>query len=34
MNLEISSEAEADLVDGYWFYERHSPGLGIILETA
>lgn len=28
MNVEISTEAEADLVDGYWFYERQSPWLG------
>lgn len=28
MNVEISSEAEADLLEGYWFYERQSPGLG------
>lgn len=28
MILEISSDAESDLCDGYWFYERQSPGLG------
>ena len=28
MIVEISSDAEADLVEGYWFYERQSPGLG------
>jgi hypothetical protein len=28
MIVDISSDAEADLVDGFWFYERQSPGLG------
>ena len=28
MIVEISSDAENDLVDGFWFYERQSPGLG------
>jgi plasmid stabilization system protein ParE len=28
MNVHISSDAEADLIEGYWFYERQSPGLG------
>jgi hypothetical protein len=28
MIVNISSDAEADLVDGFWFYERQSPGLG------
>ena len=28
MILSISSDAEADLAEGYWFYERQSPGLG------
>ena len=28
MIVSISSDAEADLADGYWFYERQSPGLG------
>jgi hypothetical protein len=26
--ISISSDAEDDLIDGYWFYERHHPGLG------
>jgi len=28
MMVSISSDAEADLAEGYWFYERQSPGLG------
>lgn len=28
MTIDISSDAEEDLVEGYWFYERQSPGLG------
>ena len=28
MIIEISSGAEADIADGYWFYERQSIGLG------
>ena len=28
MKIEISSGAEADVADGYWFYERQSIGLG------
>jgi hypothetical protein len=28
MKVGISSGAEADVVDGYWFYERQSLGLG------
>jgi plasmid stabilization system protein ParE len=28
MIVDISSDAEIDLIDGYWFYERQSPGLG------
>jgi len=28
MIVSISSDAEADVAEGYWFYERQSPGLG------
>jgi hypothetical protein len=28
MKVGISSGAEADVADGYWFYERQSLGLG------
>ena len=28
MNVHITSDAEEDLIEGYWFYERQSPGLG------
>ena len=28
MIVSISSDAEADLAEGYWFYERQSLGLG------
>jgi plasmid stabilization system protein ParE len=28
MTVSISSDAEGDLAEGYWFYERQSPGLG------
>jgi hypothetical protein len=28
MTVFISSDAEEDLVNGYWFYERQSLGLG------
>jgi hypothetical protein len=27
MIISISSDAEADIAEGYWFYERQSPGL-------
>jgi len=26
MKIEISAGAEADVADGYWFYERQSSG--------
>jgi hypothetical protein len=26
--ISISSDAEDDLIDGYWFHERQHPGLG------
>ena len=28
MKIEILREAQADLDDGYWFYDHLSPGLG------
>jgi hypothetical protein len=28
MTVNITSDAETDLVEGYEFYERQSPGLG------
>jgi len=28
MKIEISTGAEADVADGYWFYERQNFGLG------
>lgn len=28
MKIDISAGAEADVADGYWFYERQSIGLG------
>ena len=28
MIVDILSDAEEDLAEGYWFYERQSPGLG------
>ena len=28
MIVGISTGAECDVADGYWFYERQSPGLG------
>jgi plasmid stabilization system protein ParE len=28
MTVYVSTDAENDLADGYWFYERQSPGLG------
>lgn len=28
MIVHISSDAEEDLAEGYWFYEQQSPGLG------
>jgi len=28
MIVDISSDAEEDLVEGYWFYDRQSLGLG------
>ncbi len=32
MIVDVSSDAEEDLIEGYWFYERQSPGLGDLLE--
>jgi len=28
MIVSISSDAEADIAESHWFYERQSPGLG------
>ena len=28
MTIYISADAEEDLIEGYWFYERQSIGLG------
>ncbi len=28
MTVRISTDAEQDLTEGYWFYERQSSGLG------
>ena len=28
MKIQITEEAEFDLADGFWFYERQAPGLG------
>ena len=28
MIVKISGEAEADIAEGYWFYERQAQGLG------
>ena len=28
MKVQISDEAERDLVDGFWFYENQNEGLG------
>lgn len=28
MRIKILPSARQDLVDGYWFYEKQSPGLG------
>ncbi len=28
MRVRISLEAESDLADGFWFYEKREPGLG------
>lgn len=33
MIVGISSGAEADIADGYWFYERQSVGLGDYFRT-
>jgi hypothetical protein len=33
MIVSISSDAEADIAEGYWFYERQSPGLGDYLHS-
>ena len=33
MIVGISSGAEADIADGYWFYERQSIGLGDYFRT-
>ena len=28
MTVDISSDAEEELIEGYWFHERQSAGLG------
>ncbi len=28
MNVKISSDAEIDIREGYWFYEKQAVGLG------
>ena len=28
MRIELLDQAKDDLVDGFWFYEKQSPGLG------
>lgn len=28
MRIEISADAEQDLIDGFWFYEGQNVGLG------
>ncbi len=28
MKIQITEDAEFDLADGFWFYERQTPGLG------
>ena len=28
MTVQISSDAEQDIADGFWFYEGQTPGLG------
>ena len=28
MNIELLDQAKDDLVEGYWFYEQQSPGIG------
>jgi len=28
MKVLVSSEAERDLADGFWFYDAQAPGLG------
>ncbi len=33
MIVSISSDDEADIVEGYWFYERQSPGLGNLFRS-
>ncbi len=33
MIIGISSGAESDVADGYWFYERQNPGLGDYFRT-
>lgn len=33
MNVTISSDAEADIAEGYWFYEQQTPGLGSYFRT-
>ena len=29
MKIKILPSASQDLIDGYWFYEKQSPGLGV-----
>jgi uncharacterized membrane protein len=34
MIVSISSDAEADLAEGYWFHERQSPSINTFSEAA
>lgn len=34
MKIRITEEAEQDLSDGFWFYERQTPGLGDYFRSA
>jgi hypothetical protein len=29
MKIQILNSANQDLIDGYWFYEKQSEGLGV-----
>ena len=34
MKIQITEEAEFDLADGFWFYERQAAGLGDYLRSS
>ena len=34
MKIKLSTVAEMDLIDGFWFYEHQEPGVGEYFQTS